>query len=330
MTIKERTGWPQLVWDHEVLLTPLAEISFLQGRLAGRMDMLGYQLREEATLAALLQDVLATSVLAGEPLDRVVAHAALATHLGAAVANQDQDTPGIVSIAIDALRNASAPLTQQRLFDWYTTLFPQARHRERLPAEMNRFLKWFNSPSKTNPVIKSALAHFWFVTIHPASDGNGRIGRALGDMLLARAEKSSQRFYSMSHQILLERDSYHAILEQTQQGTLDVTTWIDWYLKCLRRAMTASMEISQSILTKVKSQDKFRYTSLNPRQQTIINQLMAGTIQRLTSSVWAEQTLSSQDTALRDINDLVARNILIKNIAGGRSTCYELLTSEPA
>jgi hypothetical protein len=330
MHIKEHAGWPHLVWDHEVLLTPLAEISFLQGRLAGRMDMLGYQLREEATLAALLQDVLATSALAGEPLDRVVAHAALATHLGTAVANQNQDTPGIVSIAIDSLRNATAPLTQQRLFDWHTTLFPQALHKERLPAEMNRFLKWFNSPSKTNPVIKSALAHFWFVTIHPARDGNGRIGRALGDMLLARAEKNSQRFYSMSKQILLERDTYHTILEQTQYGTLDVTAWIDWYLRCLKRALTASMEISQTILAKANYQEYNRNIILNQRQQTIINQLLAGTIQRLTSSVWAERTLCSQDTALRDINDLVAQKILTKNRSGGRSTCYELLMSESA
>lgn len=364
MYIHQQKKWPNFTWNQTKLTELLIEVRHIQGRLLGRMGVLGFPLREEATLQTLTQDVLKTSEIEGEKLDMNQVRSSIAKRLGidiAGVQHIDSKVEGIVEIMLDATRNFDAPLTNKRLFGWHTSLFPTGRsgmHRitvgkyrtkssgpmqvisgpyghekihfeaptfDRLKKEMNAFIKWYNDSSpKTDPVIKSALAHFWFVTIHPFEDGNGRIARAIADMMLARSEKSPQRFYSMSLQIQRERDEYYNILEHCQKGSLDITLWIEWFLNCLKRTILDSDEILQTVLTKAQFWAKHTGETFNERQLSIINRLLSGFYGKLTSSKWAKLTKCSQDTALRDINDLLERHILIKNDAGGRSTSYQL------
>ncbi|MES2217287.1 MAG: Fic family protein [Pseudomonadota bacterium] len=358
MYIHEHANWPNMAWDQNKLCQLNAEVRFLQGRLHGRMDTLGHQLREEATLATLTQDVLQTSAIEGVKLDIAEVHPAIAQHLGINInppKTISLNAKGIIEIAMDVTRNYTYPLTQERLFGWHATLFPEhgitigawrnetigpmqvisggigrevihyeAPSAERLHAEMARFLKWLNAPSKTDLIIKSALAHFWFVTIHPFEDGNGRIARAIGDMVLARSEKSKQRFYSMSAQIQRERNVYYDMLESCQKGSLDITAWIEWYFNCLKRAIAASEEILQAVLAKARFWEANRDVEFNKRQRKVINRLLDGVEGKLTTSKWAKLAKCSQDTALRDIDNLLARKILTKNEAGGRSTSYQL------
>lgn len=363
MYIHQRKAWPNLTWDAAKLAKPLTEIHHLQGRLLGRMETFGFQLREEATLQILTQDVLKTSEIEGEKLNTEQVRSSLARRLGlaaGAVLPTDRNVEGIVEVMLDATHNYKAPLTKERLFAWHAALFPTGRsgmqfitvggwrtaasgpmqvvsgpygrekvHYEapsydRVKKEMTLFIKWFNAPSETDLIIKSALAHFWFVTIHPFDDGNGRIARAIADMMLAHSEKSQQRFYSMSSQIQHERKAYYDILERCQKGPLDVTPWMEWFLNCLKNAITASEEILQTVLTKAQFWTNHTGELFNPRQQAIINRLLDGFVGKLNSSKWAKLAKCSQDTALRDIHELLARKILIKENAGGRSTSYKL------
>jgi Fic family protein len=272
----------------------------------------------------------------------------------------DRNVEGIVEMMLDATGKFDAPLTQERLFGWHAALFPTGRtgmHRitvggwrtdvtgkmqvvsgpighekvhyeapgfERLDGEMSRFIHWCNAASEIDPVIKSALSHFWFVTIHPFDDGNGRIARAIADTVLARSERSSQRFYSMSSQIQRERNAYYDVLESCQKGTLDITAWVEWFLNCLKHALGSSEKILESVLVKAKFWKTHAGESLNERQRKVINRMVDGFEGKLTSSKWAKLTKCSQDTALRDISDLVDRQILSKDAAGGRSTNYQL------
>jgi Fic family protein len=363
MYIHEHNDWPDLKWDQTKLSPLLAEVRHLQGRLLGRMEALGFHLREEATLQTLTQDVVKTSEIEGENLDAQQVRSSLARRMGldiGALLPIDRNVEGIVEIMLDATRNYDAPLTAERLFAWHAALFPTARsgmrrivvggwrtkesgemqvvsgpigretiHYEapghlRLDQEMDRFLKWCNAVSEIDPVLKSALAHFWFVTIHPFEDGNGRIARAIADLMLARSEKISQRFYSMSSQIQRERNDYYLVLEHSQKGSLDITEWMEWYLNCLRRAIEASDKILAAVLVKAGFWKAHAGESFNDRQRKVINRLLDGFEGKLTSSKWAKLTKSSQDTALRDITDLLDRQILVKTDAGGRSTGYEL------
>jgi len=363
MYIYERKEWPDFKWEQGRLAGLLAEVRHLQGRLLGRMESLGFQLREEATLQALTQDVVKTSEIEGEKLDLETVRSSIARRMGldiGALRPIDRNVEGIVDIMLDATRKHDNPLTRERLFGWHGALFPTGRSgleritvgawrpsesgamqvisgpigrekvhfeapgHDRLRAEMSAFLKWFNAPSEIDLVLKSALAHFWFVTIHPFEDGNGRIARAIADMLLARSEKTSQRFYSMSAQIQQERNGYYDVLERSQKGTLDITIWIGWYLNCLKRAIDASEKLLESVLAKDRFWEKHAGKSLNERQRKVINRLLDGFEGKLTSSKWAKLTKCSQDTALRDIRDLLERDILIKEQAGGRSTSYVL------
>lgn len=364
MYIHERNAWPNFRWNQEKLANPLARVHHLQGRLLGRMDTLGFQLREEATLKTLTQDVLKTSEIEGEKLDAEQVRSSLAKRLGmdiGAISQVDRSVEGIVDVTLDATRNYHLPLTADRLFGWHAALFPTGRsgmqritvgewrtktsgvmqvvsgpygrekvHYEapsydRLEEEMSRFINWFNTSSpETALVIKSALAHFWFVTIHPFDDGNGRIARAIADMVLARSEKSTQRFYSMSSQIQRERNAYYDVLESCQKGSLEITPWIEWFCNCLERAMTASESTLETVLVKAEFWRRHAGESFNDRQRLIINRLLDGFHGKLNSSKWAKLTKCSQDTALRDINDLVKRKILMKDEAGGRSTNYYL------
>jgi Fic family protein len=364
MYIHERKDWPEFRWDEARIAVLLAEARHLQGRLLGRMEALGFQLREEATLQTLTADVVKTSEIEGEKLDARQVRSSIARRMGmdiGALPPIDRNVEGIVEVMLDATRKHALPLTQERLSGWHAALFPTGRSgmrritvggwrtdetgpmqvvsgpigretvhyeapgHERLKKEMARFIKWFNAPPEMDPVIKSALAHFWFVTIHPFDDGNGRIARAIADLMLARSEKSPQRFYSMSAQIQRERNAYYDVLENCQKGTLDITPWAEWFLNCLKRALGSSEQTLEAVLVKARFWKSHAGESFNDRQRKVINRLLDGFEGKLTSSKWAKLTKCSQDTALRDISDLLDRRILRKDEAGGRSTSYRIL-----
>ena len=363
MYIHERKEWPEFRWNQAALAKRLAEVRHAQGRLLGRMEALGFPLREEATLQTLTQDVLKTSEIEGEKLDAGQVRSSLARRMGldiGALPPIDRNVEGIVEVMLDATRQHDEPLTTERLFGWHAALSPTGRtgmrritvggwrtgksgpmqvvsgpigremvhyeapEADRLKKEMARFLKWCNASLAVDPVIQSALAHFWFVTIHPFEDGNGRIARAIADLMLARAEKTAQRFYSMSAQIQRERKAYYDVLERCQKGTLDITDWIEWFLSCLQHAIAASDQTLEVVLVKAGFWKAHSDQSLNERQRKVINRLLDGFEGKLTSSKWAKLTKCSQDTALRDISDLMSRKILLKDQAGGRSTGYTL------
>ncbi len=363
MYIYERKEWPEFTWDQAKVASMLAGTRHLQGRLVGRMEEHGFQLREEATLQTLTEDVIKTSEIEGEKLDAKQVRSSLARRMGMDIGGllpTDRNVEGIVEVMLDATRNYDAPVTHERLFAWHAALFPTGRtgmrrivagawrtkesgdmqivsgpigretvHYEApahdvLEKEMARFIGWCNSPSEMDLVLKSALAHFWFVTIHPFEDGNGRIARAIADLMLARSDGMPQRFYSMSSQIQRERDVYYLVLEGSQKGTLDITGWMQWYLNCLKRAINASEEILAAVLVKAAFWNAHAGEAFNDRQRSILNRLLDGFEGKLTSSKWAKLTKCSQDTALRDIIELIDRRILKKNDAGGRSTGYQL------
>ena len=359
--IHERSAWPTFSWDSERISQRLVEVRHLQGQLIGRMGGLGFQLRTEAVLDTLTEDVLKSSEIEGEKLDRDQVRSLIARRLGIDIGGltpADRNVEGVVEMMLDATQHYDQPLTAQRLFDWHAALFPTGRsgmsrinvgawrddkhgpmqvisgpigkervHYEapvaaRLRGEMKKFLDWFEKEKSTDLVLKAGLAHLWFVTIHPFDDGNGRIARAIADLALARSERSSQRFYSMSAQIQQERKSYYEILEATQKGELDVTRWLEWFLVCLGRAFDRAETILAAVLTKARFWDRFAATELNERQRSMINRLLNGFEGKLTSSKWAKLEKCSQDTALRDIEDLIRKGVLAKDSSGGRSTSY--------
>ncbi len=360
MYIHELSDWPQFNWSQDRIAEPLAAIRHNQGRLLGHMEALGFNLRQHATLQVLTEDVLKSSEIEGERLDAEQVRSSIARRLGidiGAIKQADRNVEGVVEMMLDATRHHAQPLTAERLFRWHTLLFPTASafikvgvwrddssgamevvsggigrervHFEapaatRLDQEMKSFLEWFNTDRSHDPVLKAGLAHFWFVTIHPFDDGNGRIARAIADMALARADNSSQRFYSMSAQIRQERAKYYNTLEYMQKGTLDITTWMQWFLGCLGRAIEGSQTILASVLNKARFWETVGQTSLNDRERLVFNRLLDGFEGKLTTSKYAKLAKCSQDTALRDILHLVEESILVRNPEGGRSTSYAL------
>jgi Fic family protein len=363
MYLWEQTNWPDLTWDVGRLAALVAEVSREQGRLLGRMQDLGFDLRREAHLSTLTEDVVRSSEIEGERLDRDQVRSSLARRLGMDVGElvpADRNVEGVVEMMLDATTHYAQPLTAERLFGWHAALFPAGRSglqkivvghwrddangpmqvvsgpigrrkvhyeappAERVPEEMARYLSWFETPGNADPIITAGLAHLWFVTIHPFDDGNGRIARAIGDLALARSEGNPQRFYSMSAQIRRERDDYYTILERTQKGALDVTPWQQWFLTCLRRAIDGSQETLARVLEKARFWDRFAQASLNVRQVKVLNRLLDGFEGKLTTSKWAKLAKCSQDTAYRDTLDLVERDALRKDSGGGRSTSYSL------
>ena len=362
--IHERADWPQFRWNRQQLTEPLAAVRHRQGRLIGRMEGLGLTLRTEATLRTLTEEVVKSSEIEGEVLDRDQVRSSLAQRLGVDIGGlmpADRHVEGIVEMMLDATENYRAPLTAERLYGWHAALFPTARsgmrkitvgawrtegagpmqvvsgpagrervHYEapaaaRLDHEIKAFLVWFNDTQEAlDPVLKAGIAHLWFVTIHPFDDGNGRIARAIADQQLARSEQSPQRFYSMSAQIRQERNAYYDILEAMQKGDLEITPWLEWFLGCLSRAFDGAETILASVLLKAKFWNLHAGKSFNNRQRKVLNRLLDGFEGKLTSSKWASLTKSSQDTASRDIDDLLRRNILAKEAAGGRGTSYSL------
>jgi Fic family protein len=364
MYLWRQEKWPDLTWDAGRLAALLAEVSREQGRLLGRMQDLGFDLRREAHLSTLTEDVVRSSEIEGEKLDSDQVRSSLARRLGMDIGGlvaADRNVEGVVEMMLDATTHYAQPLTAKRLFGWHAALFPTGRsdlqkivvdnwrddadgpmqvvsgpigrrkvHYEAPPAahvprHMTRFLKWFEAPGNADPLLTAGLAHLWFVTIHPFDDGNGRIARAIGDMALARSEQSAQRFYSMSAQIRRETDGYYTILERTQKGALDVTAWQEWFLACLRRAIDGSQETLARVLDKARFWDRFAQAPLNVRQVNVLNRLHDGFEGKLTTSKWAKLAQCSQDTAYRDILDLVERGALKKDASGGRSTSYSLV-----
>jgi len=364
----ELPGWPHFEWDRERLAEPLAAVRLRQGRLIGHMEALGFPLRTEAVLETLTSDVIKSSEIEGERLDAELVRSSIARKLGVdigALKPADRNVEGVVEMMLDATRQYADPLTAARLFRWQASLFPTGRsgmlkiktgrwrddstgpmqvvsgseYRERvhfeapaatrLPRETKMFLKWYNARTPGDAVMKAALAHLWFVTLHPFDDGNGRIARAIADMTLARSEGSPQRFYSMSAQIRLERNAYYDILEKTQHGTLDITEWMAWFLGCLGRAIDGAQTTLKAVLEKAHFWETFATMPLNDRQRNVVNRLLDGFIGKLTTSKYAKLTACSQDTALRDILSLVDRGMLARGEAGGRSTGYELAKLVP-
>ena len=298
------------------------------------MQALGFKLQEEAVLRSLTDEVLKSSELEGETLEAGEVRSSVARRLGMNIGGlmpADRHVDGVVQMTLDGSQRYDQPLTRERLFGWHAALIPTGRSAMPrigvggwLDEEMRPFLEWFNGPAVTDPVLKAALAHLWFVTIHPFEEGNGRIARAVADMALARSEGSAQRFYSMAAQIRHEREDYHRILAQTQPGTLDVTPWMKWFLGCLTRAIEAPQAALSVAIARTRFWEKLRDVALNDRQRLVINRLLEGFDGKLTTSTWAALTKSSQDTALRDVQQLVERGVLVRDSAGGRSTSYSL------
>jgi len=361
--IHDLKDWPRFRWEQQSLSELLSDVRYRQGLLVGQMKALGFQLQTEAVLQTLTEDVLKSSEIEGDHLDREQVRSSIARRLGIDIGGltaADRHVEGVVEMMLDATQHYGKLLTSERLFAWHAALFPTGRsstskikvgawrddktgpmqvisgaigkqrvHYEapgarRLRVEMKRFLDWFNKADSTDLVLKAGIAHLWFVTIHPFDDGNGRIARAIADMVLARSEQSAQRFFSMSAQIRHECNAYYAILEATQKGNLDITDWLGWFLDCLGRSIAGAETTLAAVLEKARFWDKFSETGFNDRQRRIVNQLLNGFEGKLTSSKWAKLAKCSQDTALRDIEDLVQKGVLMKDAAGGRSTSYSI------
>lgn len=365
--IHELPDWPKFRWDHKALTDLLSAVRHRQGRLIGRMEGVGFALQSEATLQTLTEDVIKSSEIEGEILDRDHVRSSIARRLGidiGALAPADRNVEGVVEMMLDATQKYQEPLTAERLFGWHAALFPTGRsgmqritvgawrddksgpmrvvsgpigrehvhyeapEAERLEGEMNAFLDWFNDKPRIDPVVKAGLAHLWFVTIHPFDDGNGRIARAIADMALVRSDRSPQRFYSMSAQIRQDRKAYYDILEATQRGDLDITPWMEWFLQCLDRAFDGAERVLADVLGKARFWEKHGGAAFNDRQRDMLNRLLDGFEGKLTSSKWAKIEKCSHDTALRDITDLIERGILEKDAAGGRSTSYSMIGAD--
>ena len=367
--IWQATDWPSWRYDLAALAQSLADVSRAQGLLMGRLADVGMALRDQASLSALTEDVIKTSEIEGEQLNVESVRSSIARRIGVdigALAPVDRHVEGVVEMVLDATANCNAGVTRDRLFGWHAALFPtgysglvrinvggwrddttgpmqvvsgplgrqrmhfEAPPADRLQSETDRFINWANSASNEPPLIKAGLAHLWFVTLHPFDDGNGRIARALGDLFLARADGSPQRFYSLSAQIQRERKAYYDILERAQKQSLDVTEWLAWFLETLHRAVEQAQHTLDAVLAKTRFWQRWAAPGsapLNERQVKLVNRLLDGFEGKLTSSKWAAIAKCSPDTALRDITDLLARGVLRKSDAGGRSTSYELTHS---
>lgn len=353
--------WPQFTWDEQAIQVILGKLRHLQGKLFGQMSALGFSIKEETLLSTLTVDILKTSEIEGEELNYEQVRSSIARKLGLDYNDTvypSRDVDGVVEMMLDATQQYDKALDEERLFGWHAALFPTGRSgmqkinagnyrteemqivsgpmgKERVhyhaPApkdvknEMDTFLDWMNKDTEIDMVLKSAIAHFWFIIIHPFDDGNGRIARAISDMLLAKSEDSTFRFYSLSNQILLERKAYYNTLKKIQHSDGDITEWINWFLNCLYRALQSSEVTIQKVLRKAEFWDLHKETVLNSRQRLMLNKLLDGFEGKLKTSKWAKITKCSQDTALRDLKDLIEKGIIQQEESGGRSTNYELV-----
>lgn len=359
--IWEREKWPDFHWDSEALIEPLSRLSQLHGLLLGRMSMLGFNEKSQSSLSAMTDELINSSEIEGVQLNPNSVRSSIARRLGIeqdGLLAEDHYVEGLVDVMLDAVRNCREPLTAERLFDWHAALFPLGRsgmhkitvadwrkgdepmqvvsgafghekvHYEappssEIPSEMQRLIEWCNT-SEQSPYIMAGIAHLWFITIHPFDDGNGRISRTLADMLLARLDVEAGRYYSMSAEINRNKNAYYEILENTQKGNLDITEWLLWFLDCLEKAVSRALDTIKRTLQKSAYWDRHRDTEINERQRKVINRLWDGFEGKLTTSKWAKICHCSQDTALRDINDLISKGMLRNSGEGGRSSNYIL------
>jgi Fic family protein len=358
--IYEHNNWTDFTWHDKSINAVFGEVRHMQGKIAGQMNALGFSAREEATLNTLTADVVKSSEIEGELLNYEQVRSSIARRLGINIAGLvpgNRHIEGVVEMMLDATQRCTLPLTEKRLCGWHAALFPtgysgpyeievgqyrtgvmqvvsgamgkekvhyEAVKPELVKTEMDRFLDWFNNYNRLDPVLKAAIAHFWFIIIHPFDDGNGRIARAITDMLLARAEGSGERFYSMSGQILAERTRYYEVLQKVQHSPGDITEWLDWFLNCLKNAMLVTENTTQKILRKAEFWELHEHTPMNERQRLILNKLFDDFEGKLQTSKWAKMAKTSADTALRDIKDLVEKGILQQTDEGGRNASYHL------
>ena len=359
--IYEYKNWTDFTWQNKAINAAFGAVRLMQGKIIGQMNALGFSAKEEATLNALTLDVVKSSEIEGELLNYEQVRSSIARRLGintAGLVSSSRHIEGVVEMMLDATQRYNLPLTEERLFGWHAALFPTGysgpyfievgRYRtgemqvisgamgkekvhyeavkpQFVKTEMDKFLNWFNNEKTLDPVLKAAIAHFWFIIIHPFDDGNGRIGRAITDMLLAYAEGSGERFYSMSSQILAERKIYYEVLQKVQHSSGDITEWIAWFLNCLKNAMRSTENTTQKILSKAEFWNLHEHTPINERQRFILNKLLDDFEGKLQTSKWAKMTKTSADTALRDIKDLVEKGILKQTGEGGRNVNYELV-----
>lgn len=360
MYLHERENWWKFTYDSHKVMTELGKVRAKQGLMLGRMSSLGFDFQEDALLTTLSQELVSSSEIEGELLDRQQVRSSIARRLGietAGMVGASRYVEGVVEMLLDATQRYAEPLTDARLFGWHNVLFPigmsglykievaqyrsgemqvvsgamgkekvhyEAPKPERLAEEMERFISWVNAESEVDEVVKAAITHLWFVTIHPFDDGNGRIARALTDMMLARSERTSKRFYSMSAVIKLMRSEYYEVLERTQRGDGDITEWLLWFLRCFDAALDSTEENLSAVLARARYWEHFAKEEINERQRKIINLQFDGFFGKLTSSKWAKIAKCSSDTALNDIKDLLGKGMLVKNGEGGRSTNYSL------
>ena len=365
--IYQKQEWPKFRWDNEYLLPKIGKVRNEQGKILGFMESLGFELRKEASFETLTIDILKTNEIEGEILNREEVRSSLARRLGMDLVGlipSARNVDGVVDMMVDAIENNEQEISEERLYGWHSSLFPggrsgmykiltgqyrkdttgpmqvvsgalgkekvhfQAPSSEILNQEMDKFIKWFNNENHYDPVIKAGIAHLWFLTIHPFEDGNGRVARALTDLLLSRSDGVIQRYYSMSSQILQERKTYYEILEKTQKGTLEITMWLDWFIDCLLKSLNSSSDVLSKVIAKAKFWNKYAMESFNDRQKIMLNKLMDDFFGKLTSKKWGKITKCSADTALRDIQGLITKGILRKESAGGRSTNYGMVELE--
>jgi len=358
--IYEHSNWPNFTWDDQAISTIFGEVRMMQGRIIGQMNALGFSEKEETTLTALTLDIVKSSEIEGEMLNYDQVRSSIARRLGintVGLVPGNRHIEGIVEMMLDATQRYSLPLTEERLLGWHAALFPtgysgpykietghyrtgimevvsgamgkeklhyEAIRPEFVRSEMEAFLYWLNDENSLDPVLKAAIVHFYFIIIHPFDDGNGRIARAITDMLLARSENSGERFYSLSGQILLERNQYYAMLQKVQHSTGDITEWINWFLHCLKNALEATETTTERIIQKAEFWKLHENTTINERQRLMLNKLLDGFEGKLQTSKWAKITKTSTDTALRDIKDLVEKGLLRQTDDGGRNASYKL------
>jgi Fic family protein len=359
--IYQNKDWTHFTWKDNAINAIFGEVRHLQGKISGQMNALGFSMKNEARLTTLTLDVVKSSEIEGELLNYEQVRSSIARRLEISTAGlvpADRYVEGVVEMMLDATQNYLQPLTEERLFGWHSALFPtgysgmnkievgryrtgemqvvsgamgkekihyEAPASQHIKAEMDKFLNWFNDTAKIDLVLKAAIAHFWFIIIHPFDDGNGRIARAISDLLFARAENNSDRFYSMSGQILVERKQYYKVLQKVQHSSGDITEWLDWFLHCLKNALLETETTLRNILQKAEFWKIHENTPLNTRQRQVLNKLFDDFDGKLKSSKWAKIAKCSPDTALRDIKDLMEKGILQQDQKGGRSTNYELV-----
>ncbi len=359
--IYEYSSWPNFTWNDALVYPLLSEVRFLQGQVVGKIQSLGFSLQEQTALNTITDDVIKSSEIEGESLNYDQVHSSVARRLGietAGLVESDRYVEGVVEMMLDATQNYTSNIDNERLFGWHNALFPtgrsglykievamyrtgdmqvvsgamgkevvhfQAPSPELVTPEMARLLTWINTDTTVDNVLKSAIAHFWFIVIHPFDDGNGRIARAISDMLLTRSDETPLRFYSLSAHILQRKREYYAVLQKVQYSSGDITEWMVWFLECLKMALDTTRLLLNKTISKAEFWERNKDISFNNRQQQMLNRLMGDFVGVLNTSKWAKITKCSQDTALRDIQDLISKGVLRKDDKGGRSTTYELV-----